>query len=212
MADSYIVIALGFLATLLGVLGNTYDKSKKGFRRITLNGYAIIILGISTVILSMKDISEYERAMAEAENATATQIKSLLIQLQAEAKMGIHYLESRDSVVINGLTYHRKNVEYILTYKSRSIPNEIKSNFNDLRNSLRNIESIRSSNDIYYLENILNTIQEFPSPYNDTISNDFMQIKISQEDPQDKKRLKEAVNSILRSVEEGKKQKKNDTI
>lgn len=48
-----IAIIISFLALLVGIIGNTWDKRKRGIKKITITGWITIVIGLSASVLGV---------------------------------------------------------------------------------------------------------------------------------------------------------------
>lgn len=64
---TYITIAVAFLMTLVGIVGSTWDKRRKGLRRLTATGWAVFILATLACLIGFLEARRKDEEMRDIE-------------------------------------------------------------------------------------------------------------------------------------------------
>src|SRR5579864_7433284 len=65
---SYITLIVVFLTTLAGIVGHTWNSHRKGFRRLTLTGWTVLLLALAALVVG---VIESHRKDVELRNVYA---------------------------------------------------------------------------------------------------------------------------------------------
>lgn len=87
----YIAAIIAFVATLVGIVGDTYDKKAKGLARVTRTGW--IVVGLAAVALSVSAIQIYQKSTAES----ALEENKRVLRLLAIEQLGQSLLYTADA-------------------------------------------------------------------------------------------------------------------
>ena len=75
MDISYFLIMFAFLATLIGIRGNTWDEQQHGLRKISITGWMVFFLACSAAVFS--SVKEYRENVKKGEEERAQLFKRL---------------------------------------------------------------------------------------------------------------------------------------
>ncbi|CAI2768618.1 hypothetical protein [Flavobacterium collinsii] len=127
--STFLLIILAFFSTLVGIFGDTYDKAKKGWRRLRLTGYLTILIALFSGILLTINALEEQIQKQERTIRANDEIRLILLNCRISVYSGQNRKGNIEDVELE-LLRQGKSLEESLTYYHDVLPIELQ---NDLR-------------------------------------------------------------------------------
>jgi len=108
----YLIIILGFSATIIGIIGNTWDEKRNGYKKLTKTGWIAFIIALISLLFSIIKTNENNRNKKAIEKV-----------VMDEMKLAVSILEEP----VQNLYLYWKLDKGIDTLNKQEISNELKN-------------------------------------------------------------------------------------